>query len=485
VFGRTADRLRGRRLHELEGEWLGEDGRPLAETEGPVMKCLRTGEAVRDGIYGYRPAGGEADSVRWFLVNAVPLSSTGSNPGSTPADLRVLSSAARVVTTFAEVTAHLRVLAALRISEAEVRGLVEALPVGLIQADRDMRVHATNPAAVALTGYSAEELRDPAVWQTLVHPDDLPGLLALHARALAGETGRMEVRYRAKGDLPRVGILIVQPRLGRGDGGAAVVGTTGLLIDLTRERQLEQELQRAQRLELVGRLAGGIAHDFNNLLSVVVTLTGVAARKLAAEDPVRTELALIEDAATQMAALSGQLLAFSRGAREGGTRGQPPAQRVEVNRVARRTLELLRRALPRSIALEPELAAEELPVLGDEVQLQQVLMNLCFNARDAMPRGGRLVVRTEAVPPGEGPNGHAPAAGILLTVTDTGEGMPEEVRARVFDPFFTTKETGTGLGLAVVRQIVTSYGGRVDVWSRPGEGSRFAVWLPAATPEAT
>jgi PAS domain S-box-containing protein len=479
ILNRPADRLLGRRLDELEGDWLDESGRPLTAPEGPAAVCLRTGEAVRDRIFGYRPAGEGADSVRWFLVNAVPVPAAGSVPGSTPAQLRVLSSQARVVITLADVTAHLQVLAALRHSEAEQRGLVEALPLGLFQADREMRVIACNPAAVALTGFTAAQLRDPATWQALVHPDDLPGLLALYARALQGETGRMEMRYRARGDLPRVGLAIIQPRLGRSDGGGAVVGITALLIDLTRERQLEQELQRAGRLELVGRLAGGIAHDFNNLLSVVTTLTGVAARKLAEDHPARTELGLLEDAATQLAALSGQLLAFSRGAREGGSRDRP-ARRVEVNQVARRTLELLRRALPRSIDLEPELAAGELPVLGDETQLQQVLMNLCLNARDAMPEGGRLVVRTEAVPPGEGPNGQAPAAGVRLTVADTGQGMPEEVRAQVFDPFFTTKQNGTGLGLAVVWQIVTGHGGQVDVWSRPGEGSRFAVWLPAA-----
>src|SRR5262249_12038133 len=162
------------------------------------------------------------------------------------------------------------------------------------------------------------------------------------------------VRYRAKDGKPRVGLLIIQPRLREGQ----VEGITALLIDLTRERRLEQELQRVQRLELVGRLASGIAHDFNNLLTVLGSLTTVAAGKLAADHPVQDDLVLIEEAAGQLGALSAQLLAFSKQRRL-------PVRPVEINRVARRTLELLRSALPKTIAVEPELSPDELSVMAD------------------------------------------------------------------------------------------------------------------------
>ena len=143
-----------------------------------------------------------------------------------------------------------------------------------------------------------------------------------------------------------------------------------------------------------------------------------------------------------------------------------------MNRVATRTLELLRATLPRGIQIEPALAEAELPVQADEMQLQQVLMNLCLNARDAMPHGGHLAVRTEAVA------GNGQGDWVRLSVQDDGEGIPEDLQARIFDAFFTTKDRGTGLGLAMVRQIVEGFGGRVEVASRPGQGACFDVWLP-------
>jgi two-component system, cell cycle sensor histidine kinase and response regulator CckA len=178
----------------------------------------------------------------------------------------------------------------------------------------------------------------------------------------------------------------------------------------------------------------------------------------------------------QAANLAGQLLAFSKQRRV-------TPQRVEVNHVARRTLELLRASLPTSIRLETLLGSEELIVHADETQLQQVLMNLCLNARDAMPEGGQLLVQTEAVAwPSNGGRGRA-SRWVRLSVHDDGQGMSDDVKARVFDPFFSTKERGTGLGLAVVHQIVESYGGRVEVSSQPGRGARFDVWLPLASDE--
>jgi signal transduction histidine kinase len=249
-----------------------------------------------------------------------------------------------------------------------------------------------------------------------------------------------------------------------------------LLVDITRERQLEHELQRSQRVELVGRLASGIAHDFNNLLTVVLSLAQLAKEKVPPGHPVLEDLNCIADAGQQAGNLAGQLLAFNRRRRRAPAEG-----RIDMSRVLRRSLELLRSTLPATIALEPLLSPTPLWVRGDETQLQQVLMNLCLNARDAMPGGGRLVVRTEAIE--AGPKGPLPPADSTvrwarLSVEDSGEGMPEEVQARIFDPFFSTREHGSGLGLAVVQQIVTGYGGRVEVCSKLGDGSRFDVWLP-------
>ncbi len=284
-------------------------------------------------------------------------------------------------------------------------------------------------------------------------------------RALQGGTGRAESRYRTRGGEERVGFLLAQPR---GAGGATL-----LLMDVTRERRLEADLRRSQRMELIGRLASGIAHDFNNVLTAILALVHMARERVAADHPVQADLKAIDDAGEQACRLAAQLLSFGKARRPAG-----PLRAVgDVNRVARQTLELLRSTLPSTIAIEASLAGEDLPVPVDDTQLQQVIMNLCLNARDAMPRGGRLAVRTAC----EQEGGRSWAR---LSVQDTGRGVPEEVRGNIFDPFFTTKENGAGLGLAVVQQIAEGHGGRVGVSTAEGQGSRFDVWLPLETTPA-
>ncbi len=192
---------------------------------------------------------------------------------------------------------------------------------------------------------------------------------------------------------------------------------------------------------------------------MVLTLAELAQNSLPPDHPARDDLRRISYAGEQAANLAHQLLTFSKQRRV-------VPQRIDINRVAARTLELLRATLPRAIHIESALADAELPVQADEMQLQQVLMNLCLNARDAMPHGGHLSVRTEAV----AGNGQGPGDWIRLSVQDNGEGIPEEIQGSIFDAFFSTKERGTGLGLAMVRQIVEGFGGHVEVASQPGPG---------------
>jgi signal transduction histidine kinase len=232
---------------------------------------------------------------------------------------------------------------------------------------------------------------------------------------------------------------------------------------VTRERQLEQELERARRLEVIGRLASGVAHDFNNLLSVVLGVSELAGIALPPEHPVHDDLRRITVAGEQAASLAGQLLAFAR-------QEKVPHRRVDVNAVIRRTLDLLGASFRKNVRLEAQLSADPLFIEADETQLQQVLMNLCLNARDAMPAGGRLRIQTATA--------GAAADLVQLSVADEGAGIAEHARGRLFDPFFTTKENGTGLGLAVVQQIVESFGGTIEVSSEAGCGARFDVRLP-------
>jgi signal transduction histidine kinase len=243
-----------------------------------------------------------------------------------------------------------------------------------------------------------------------------------------------------------------------------------------RSAELERQgeaLRNAQRMETVGRLAGGIAHDFNNILTVVLANAGQMLRERDLSDPNRAALEDVRGAANHGAELVRQLLAFSR-------RQQSSPRALDVNRVVRETQRLLARLLGDAIALEVAAAPGPLFVHADAVQLEQVLLNLVSNARDATSGGGKVTVATGAEEVAAGHAVLAPGRYVRLSVTDTGCGMDAETRRRAFDPFFSTKGLGrgTGLGLATVHGIVTQSRGSVEVESQPGQGARFDILLP-------
>jgi two-component system cell cycle sensor histidine kinase/response regulator CckA len=239
-----------------------------------------------------------------------------------------------------------------------------------------------------------------------------------------------------------------------------------VLRDITERRVLEDQLRQAQKIEAVGQLAGGIAHDFNNLLTVITGYGEIARRRIGA-GPGANELEEIARAAERAGQLTRQLLAFAR-------RQVLAPVRLDVNEVAAGLVPMLSRLIGETIEIAM-LAGEGLPpVLADRAQLEQVIINLAINARDAMPAGGTLAIETSVLDDQ-----------VRLAVSDTGSGIEPGRLERIFEPFYTTKEVGlgTGLGLATVHGIVTQSGGRVDVISDPGLGSTFTVWLPAAEDE--
>lgn len=256
------------------------------------------------------------------------------------------------------------------------------------------------------------------------------------------------------------------------------------LVDITERKELQQQMQTAQRMEAVGRLAGGVAHDFNNLLTVIGSYAGFLLDRFAHDPEAREDLETIQEASDRASALTHQLLAFSR-------RQVQQPRIVEVNDVVRELHRMLRRLIGEDIALEMDLDPRGGAVHIDPSHLEQVLMNLVVNARDAMPRGGTLRIETASTNDVQGPSGPAGKPKLRpcmrISVSDTGTGMDEATQAKIFEPFFTTKAQGkgTGLGLSTVYGIVTQSGGQLGVQSKAGKGTRFDILLPRVEPRTT
>ena len=257
-------------------------------------------------------------------------------------------------------------------------------------------------------------------------------------------------------------------------------GSTPERPDPERERALEEQLQRARRLESVGQLAGGIAHDFNNILGVIMNYAEFVADELPPDSKAHQDVEEIRRAAERAAALTRQLLIFSR-------REVVKPEVLYLRQVVGDLENLLRRALGERVELETSYDPERLPVEIDPGQLEQVLVNLAVNGRDAMPEGGRLVIEVELAELDEEYTymhpGTEPGRYVRLKVSDTGIGMDAATVDRIFEPFFTTKNDGTGLGLATVYGIVTGAGGRLDVYSEPGVGTTVKIHLPVSESE--
>jgi PAS domain S-box-containing protein len=373
-----------------------------------------------------------------------------------------------------DITERVRAEAALKISETHHRSVFEGAVHGIYRATLEGRFVEVNPALVAMLGYSsAEEVLKLSLAQgVFAEPEE--GLRLLQKWQLTREIEE-EVQWRRQDQ--RLITVRLNGRVLGSDQNTAELEV--IAEDVTERRALEAQLRQAQKIEAVGQLAGGMAHEFNNYLGIVLGYSELLLEEADATEGLRRNVAEIKAATQRAASLTRQLLALSR-------RQVLEPKILDVNAVVWETHKLLRRLIPANIDLVPVLDPNLQSVKVDPAQIQQILINLVVNARDAMPQGGKVVIETANVElDQEYADRHIevqPGRYVMLAVSDNGSGIDEHTQTRIFEPFFTTKQEdkGTGLGLSMVYGIVRQSGGHITVESTLREGTRFRIYLPPA-----
>jgi two-component system, cell cycle sensor histidine kinase and response regulator CckA len=356
-----------------------------------------------------------------------------------------------------------------RENEARLRVLIEQLPAVLWTVDTDLRFTSILGAGLARLGLKQNQLVGTLISDYFESPDRTFPPVAAAYRAIAGEARTFSLEWKDGSYACHIEPL-------RGANGV-IQGAICMALDVTDRKQLEEQFRQAQKMEAVGRLAGGIAHDFNNLLMVIQGYADLLTERLPAGDSLRRNAEQIQTAAQRASSLTRQLLAFSR-------KQIMEPKVLSVHTVVGEMEKMLRRLIGEDIDLVTSTVPDLWLVKADRGQIEQVVMNLAVNARDAMPSGGRLTIETANVE-FDASTSHptialAPGKYVVLSVTDNGCGMDEKTQAHIFEPFFTTKEKGkgTGLGLATVYGVVKQSGGYIWVYSEPGHGTTFKIYLP-------
>src|SRR5579864_4689084 len=406
----------------------------------------------------YRNSQGEEHPAEVYLV---PLPST---------DHRL------VRVSIVDITERKRSEQALRESEARYRGLVDNATYGILWVEEHGgKLLDANPAVAAMLRYdSVDDLLSIQFTNTLYcNPADQNTIVAeyrRHGRAHA------TVEWKRK-DGKVVAVRLSSRRVTNPDGSECA---EVIVEDVTEHKALERQLVQAQKFEAIGQLAGGIAHDFNNMIGAIIGWVDLGIDETDVDSRLHRHFQKVRHQAERAAALTRQLLAFAR-------RQILEPRNVDLNQTAIETLSLLEKVIGSNIEIKANLAPVLALVRADPTQVEQVLMNLCINARDAMPNGGSLIIDTSNIALDAAfcslqPLAH-PGDYAMLAITDSGTGMDAVTLDRIFEPFFTTKELGkgTGLGLATVYGIVRQHGGFLNVYSEPGVGSTFRVYLPIST----
>jgi PAS domain S-box-containing protein len=368
-----------------------------------------------------------------------------------------------------EVTAHKQ-------AEAELNRLMTAIeqtPESIVITDTRGSILYVNPAFELVTGYSRAEAIGLNTHVLKSGRQDKAFYQELWTQISAGEVWRGRfINKKKNGKLFTEDAVIAPVR----DGQGAVTNYIAIKRDVSHELELENQYRQTQKIDSIGRLAGGVAHDFNNILAVICGHTDLALMQLSPDAPLRSSLECIQESAERAANLTRQLLAFAR-------RQVIEPRRINLNELVVNLNKMLRRLIGEDIKLVTQAAPELGPVKADPGQIEQVLLNLVVNARDAMPEGGTLTIHTDNVTLDEDyarRNLITPGEYVMVSVTDTGAGMTDEVKLHIFEPFFTTKEQGkgTGLGLATCFGIIQQSNGHIHCDSQLGQGTQFRIYLP-------
>jgi PAS domain S-box-containing protein len=424
--------------------------------EGEIMRANEDSFERADGL------------VQWLRWEVRPWRTTAGDVGG-------------IIIFTEDITARKRAEEALYQSEKRFAKTFRANPLAMsLCRQSDGHFITINDSFIRLFGYHREEVIGHTSFELNMyrHPDDRVELMRQLQEQ--GALYNYELTMLTKSGEPRQTLLSIELIDLNGE-----TYLLSIMVDITERKEaeatqakLEEQLRQAQKMESIGRLAGGVAHDFNNLLTVIQGYAELMQMRLASDDPLRRSAAQIQQAAESAASLTRQLLAFSRKQILAPTR-------LDLNELVSNLHKMLKRLIGEDILLETNLTPNLHAVLADPGQMEQVLLNLVVNARDAMPTGGRLTLETANVELDqvylsthlEAPLGPA----VMLAVTDTGQGMDKQTQAQIFEPFFTTKTVGqgTGLGLSTVYGIVKQSGGDIHVYSEPGQGTTFKIYLPA------
>jgi len=393
----------------------------------------------------------------------------------------------RAIETLNDVTERVMLVKKLKESEGKYRDLYDNAPDGYYSFSGNGLIVEVNQTFLNLLGYRRDEVVHKKYIEDLLAEESVKKCHSLFPDfKRIGRMENVELTLVRKDGSP---FPVMMSATAVYDGNGSFVMSRSMMRDITdrkraddEKRKLQEQLFQSQKLEALGTLAGGIAHDFNNLLASILGYASLTKADLSPGDPLFRNVDIIETASLRASELTQQLLAFAKG-------GKYDARPNDVNEIVREVEALLSRTMDKNISMKLDLENSLKPVICDAGQIQQALLNICINGRDAMTKGGALTIRTENIPLGIEDVQYLidvpPGEYVRVSVSDTGVGMDRQMQQHMFEPFFTTKETGTGLGLSLVYGIIKKHSGFIQVRSEPGKGSTFQVNLVACTGEKT